>query len=279
MLTTRCPNCQTTFRVTSSALHKAVGKVRCGQCSEVFNAFDSLADTQADDPAEDLLQSTITEVTTGEADEQPIPNERLDAVLESQAPEPEIRWYPSEPEPAPEQPLWRTAAVIAGAVLALQLVHYSRAALTSVPVLGGTLEQVYALIGLPIIQEVDPADFTIVNWVATAQTVTETDNESLSALEISAGVRNTSDAPLPYPMLSLELTDRWEKTIGARVFTPAEYTGTGMSSDASIRPKSTVSARLQLVDPGPDAYGFEVDICVAVDDQRMRCSNTDNPFR
>jgi predicted Zn finger-like uncharacterized protein len=41
---TRCPNCQTAFRVTPEQLKARVGKVRCGQCQSVFNALDSLLD-------------------------------------------------------------------------------------------------------------------------------------------------------------------------------------------------------------------------------------------
>lgn len=39
---TRCPECQTTFRVTPDQLRARAGKVRCGQCQMVFNALDSL---------------------------------------------------------------------------------------------------------------------------------------------------------------------------------------------------------------------------------------------
>jgi predicted Zn finger-like uncharacterized protein len=41
---TRCPDCQTTFRVTPDQLKARAGKVRCGQCQRVFNALDSLLD-------------------------------------------------------------------------------------------------------------------------------------------------------------------------------------------------------------------------------------------
>jgi predicted Zn finger-like uncharacterized protein len=37
---TRCPVCSTVFRVTSEQLRLKAGKVRCGQCQGVFNAFD-----------------------------------------------------------------------------------------------------------------------------------------------------------------------------------------------------------------------------------------------
>lgn len=39
-LQTRCPNCDTRFRVTDEQLSVAKGKVRCGNCMEVFNAVE-----------------------------------------------------------------------------------------------------------------------------------------------------------------------------------------------------------------------------------------------
>lgn len=39
---TRCPACNTVFRVTSEQLRLRAGKVRCGNCQTVFNAFDEL---------------------------------------------------------------------------------------------------------------------------------------------------------------------------------------------------------------------------------------------
>lgn len=39
---TRCPACTTVFRVTSEQLRLRAGKVRCGNCQAVFNAFDEL---------------------------------------------------------------------------------------------------------------------------------------------------------------------------------------------------------------------------------------------
>jgi len=42
---TRCPGCQTTFRVTPEQLKARAGKVRVvEQCQSVFNALDSLAE-------------------------------------------------------------------------------------------------------------------------------------------------------------------------------------------------------------------------------------------
>lgn len=40
-LLTRCPHCDTRFRVTNEQLGIAKGKVRCGSCMEVFNALEN----------------------------------------------------------------------------------------------------------------------------------------------------------------------------------------------------------------------------------------------
>jgi ribosomal protein L11 methyltransferase len=44
MMLTRCPTCSTAFRVTPEQLKARAGKVRCGHCSAVFNALETLED-------------------------------------------------------------------------------------------------------------------------------------------------------------------------------------------------------------------------------------------
>jgi predicted Zn finger-like uncharacterized protein len=39
---TRCPECETTFRLSAQDLRRAGGKVRCGECETVFNALEYL---------------------------------------------------------------------------------------------------------------------------------------------------------------------------------------------------------------------------------------------
>ncbi len=41
-LATRCPHCQTSFRVTMQQLELREGLVRCGTCREIFNGIDSV---------------------------------------------------------------------------------------------------------------------------------------------------------------------------------------------------------------------------------------------
>lgn len=45
-LATRCPACSTVFRVVADQLRVSEGWVRCGRCSEVFNAAQALVDLE-----------------------------------------------------------------------------------------------------------------------------------------------------------------------------------------------------------------------------------------
>jgi predicted Zn finger-like uncharacterized protein len=52
-LATRCPACDTVFRVVQDQLRVSDGWVRCGRCSEVFNAAERLVDTEDGNPLRD----------------------------------------------------------------------------------------------------------------------------------------------------------------------------------------------------------------------------------
>ena len=60
---TRCPSCQTVFRVRPELLRVAHGQVRCGRCDAVFNALDSLAER----PDEWIVPAEAAEVRDGAA--------------------------------------------------------------------------------------------------------------------------------------------------------------------------------------------------------------------
>ena len=51
-LATRCPACGTVFRVVRDQLKVSDGWVRCGRCSEVFNAAERLFELEGDTPQE-----------------------------------------------------------------------------------------------------------------------------------------------------------------------------------------------------------------------------------
>ncbi|WP_371323979.1 DUF3426 domain-containing protein [Dechloromonas sp. ZY10] len=58
LMRTRCPVCGTIFRVTSEQLRLKAGKVRCGHCQALFNAFDSLMPDETPAP----VPATLPEI-------------------------------------------------------------------------------------------------------------------------------------------------------------------------------------------------------------------------
>ena len=71
---TRCPACQTVFRVAPEQLKVRAGKVRCGECQEIFNALDFLIDDggQLAPPSETALpQASLVGETNGDLPSSP----------------------------------------------------------------------------------------------------------------------------------------------------------------------------------------------------------------
>jgi predicted Zn finger-like uncharacterized protein len=62
---TRCPDCQTVFRITPEQIKARAGKVRCGHCQTVFNALDDLFDEQHPDLSLQAAAAAQAEPWTG----------------------------------------------------------------------------------------------------------------------------------------------------------------------------------------------------------------------
>lgn len=68
-LATRCTSCGTVFRVVQDQLKVSEGWVRCGRCSEVFNALEGLFDLERDSPPEWSESKQFTPVSAPEIGE------------------------------------------------------------------------------------------------------------------------------------------------------------------------------------------------------------------
>jgi hypothetical protein len=67
------------------------------------------------------------------------------------------------------------------------------------------------------------------------------------------------------------LADRFGKKIGASDFEPGEYLGKPIAR--LLAPGERVDATLAILDPGKNAEGFEIDVCLRGADQRVACAN------
>ena len=131
----------------------------------------------------------------------------------------------------------------------------------------------YGALGAEITPNWDVHQYEIIDWVATA----EPNPRGLGSLKITARIQNRGPLRQPYPAVQLRLKDRWEEAVGSRMFTPAEYLPSDAPRGRLMSPGETARAEIEVVDPGPDAYGFELDVCIEVEASLVTCG-TDEVF-
>jgi hypothetical protein len=97
------------------------------------------------------------------------------------------------------------------------------------------------------------------------------DPDANGTLRLRASILNTAPQLQPYPLLRVTLADRFGKSIGARDFEPNEYLGKPIAR--LLTPGERVDATLEILDPGKNAEGFEIDVCVRGVDKKISCAN------
>ena len=94
-------------------------------------------------------------------------------------------------------------------------------------------------------------------------------------LTIYSRIGNKSDGPLPYPLIGISLTDRFEETIGSRVLDPAEYLATDLDPRKLVAPGNTFNAVISIQTPSDDATGFKLNVCYRLSGELLRCAIDD----
>lgn len=161
---------------------------------------------------------------------------------------------------------WGVGAVLLALLLGIQVVNANRLALTNSPILGVPLAAIYSIMGHPL--KAHPASSS---WQVSNINVTS-DPDTPGALSITGALQNSAGFAQSWPLLRVELTDRYGDPLRARDFTASEYLpanqavtwlGAGMATHF----------RVDVVDPGPDAVGFQIQACLDVSGGR-ECGNS-----
>lgn len=162
----------------------------------------------------------------------------------------------NEERPGGRTAIWAAASLVLVIGLLAQAIHHYRQELVRHPRLGPTLLKVYAAANLPLAPNWDVTGYEIQQWGVAA------DPAATGTLRLRASIMNRAGFAQPYPLIQLTLEDRWGERVGARAFEPAEYLGPGTPTDRLLAPNQRVNADIGIVDPGEDAVGFHVDVCL-----------------
>jgi predicted Zn finger-like uncharacterized protein len=241
------------------------------------------------DPYDGAVAAIVAQVERGAADsareesfddgdaaalprEPELPDQRVDEVLagnQGLAESTAAMWAFENPPREPASKFWSAAAALALLAFAAQNVHHFRADLAGRAAIGPWVQRAYGIFGIAVTPNWDVHQYQILDWVAAA----EPNARGQGTLELNARIHNRGPRAQPYPHVHVELKDRWDETVGRRTFRPAEYLDATGSATAPMAAGTTVEARLRVVDPGPDAYGFELDVCVEAQRDELTCGN------
>ena len=169
-----------------------------------------------------------------------------------------------------DPPSYSVIAGVAGLslVLAAQVVHAYRDTLATYAMFDRTVGSVYRLLGEPLLPVWNVREW---KFESTSGSTDDTDE----VLTISSRITNSSAKPLPYPLLHVSLTDRWEEIIGSKVLEPAEYLAGGADPAVYVTPGKGFTAVVRVEAPAPEATGFKLNVCYPEAGDRLRCATED----
>jgi len=253
---TRCPHCETVFRVTTQQLQVSSGQVRCGLCTNVFDAFTTLS-------SQPLARSETT-YTPPKPSAAPsaAPTAAPAPVVQSKpklAAEPETLTLPDELFGSGAPSVGQRGPWIAGTLFLLVALvgqaawFFPTDIATRVPELRPLLVQFCAWsqcnVQLPRLPEqlfIEASDLQVL------------DPAHPSEVLLTAVIRNRAPTSQDFPMLELTLTDPSNQTAARKVFSAADYLDTGTDIRRGIAANQEISIRVYLDTGSLKATGYRL---------------------
>ncbi len=261
---TRCPHCDTHFRVSREQLQASSGQVRCGRCHRSFDAFAALtsqppavpetpkrkpapaAATEVDTPHNAGLPSRPPSSTALGQLAGPHPPEPHAAPPEAQASAakaealtlPDDLFGSNAPLPAQGRSwLWVGGTFALALMLAAQAVYFFATELAmqlpqSRPWLAEACLWLHCTVALPRMPDqlfVEASDLQVLDTSRPAEVL------------LTASIRNRAQVAQELPLIELTLTDRLNQTAARKVFYPTDYL------DKSVDPSRGIASNQELL--------------------------------
>lgn len=160
------------------------------------------------------------------------------------------------------------AIIVLVLLLAGQYLHKSREFLATYAMFNQTIGPVYRLLDSPV----TPA-WNIKGWRFETTNGSTDGGEQL--LTIYSSIANRSEQALPYPLVHVSLTDRWEEIVGSRVLEPNEYLAGNPDPRRPVAPGEKFTAVISIASPSEEVTGFRLNVCYRLDSGRLSCAIED----
>ncbi len=226
VLVTKCPVCQSVYRVTFPELHLHDGKVRCGQCEQAFNAFralisipESLIRMEDSQPAlpihEKIDLPVVNEQHATPSSLQPSERTGLtSAALTDQNTVAEVQLVT-------RHLIWKQVAASLALLILLcvQLIYFYRTELAiAIPSARSFLEKSCDLLQC----EVHLPKYSALLSLESSE-LRVNPNHQAEIVTLLATIRNHAPFQQAWPELRLTLTDLDDQAIASRILLPSDY--------------------------------------------------------
>jgi predicted Zn finger-like uncharacterized protein len=242
-------------------------------------AAESLGDDAAVAPRTPVAPGPAAAAAASVAPATPTATPRPAARPAAQSTLAEQRWRRERDETAvsleedvePEKSSWSVLAWTLGSLvltlaLLAQLTHHFRQDLVRHPQIGPAVRTAYERLGLPLSPDWDLSAFELRQWGNDSAASTD------GRMSVRASLTNRASFPQPHPVLRLELEDRFGEPVAVRDFEPGEYLKDPSQAARMMGAGATTEAELLIADPGRDAVGYRLDICVRESATLLRCA-------
>lgn len=278
-MVTRCPACNTLFRVASPQLQAQQGMVRCGRCMTVFDGFQTLT-TAPESPAP---EAAATPPAAPVFRLEPVSATELAATAAAPAPDSVAKSASVDDAkdfgPAPEQltiedhlfleenraararsaRLWAAGSALLVLVLAAQAVFVYRGELAAhYPGLRPHLARLCDALQCAVLLPQRPRLIQV-----EASDLQANDPARPNLIQLTATVRNHAGYDVGFPALDLVLTNTREHALARRVFLPRDYLEPGRDASAGIPASAEITIRLDLDTGDLEPAGFRLDLLAA----------------
>ncbi len=290
--TTRCPHCDTRFKIGIAQLQAHQGQVRCGQCLQVFDARPDYIPDQPH-PQLELVIPEVVE-TPPEVIEEPAAEQTHEAPLSAVVDEPHHdnldfmtpghAVHPAQTTVQHTMDSDEDAPTLAERVEVVEddEVYVPRQKRTwvwgvlAVPVLLVAVGQVAYFFradiaaGQPSLKPVlvkycEVLDCTVSlpqksDLMSIESSSLEADPNNSAQITLTALLRNRATYPLAFPNLELTLNDRQDRPVARRIFKPADYLPSAETEQNGLQANHELSLKLFLDtnDLNPNGYRLAV---------------------
>ena len=244
---TRCIACHTVHPVNAALLAQGAGKYRCGKCSKLNDALQTLFDDWPDAGTAPPKTGTVP---------------RLGIEIDLKATS-EDRVFPSEDSEGFQtggksrnitRMVWVSVAAVLIMITAFNGVHFFREPLMQNPQIQRGLVEA----GLQ--DEVTAPEIEDLGLIELVSSEMRSHPDQSGALRLGAILTNRASVQQPYPGLEVILLDSLGQPLASRVFQPTDYLAGDANIARGMAPSAYLPISLDLSDPGQKAVGFELKI-------------------